>query len=208
MKRFISILMIVSLLMSLTSLFGCGGDKYEYVELRVKGYDAPIIIALDDTYAPITVKNFLNLVDDGFYDGLTFHRIIPGFMVQGGDPKGDGTGGSEKKIKGEFAANGVTNPTHHARGVISMARSSYNYNGTDLQMDSASSQFFICHKASAHLDGLYAAFGFVVEGMETVDALCQYVEDKPSVLKDTNGGVKKDAQPVIEHIKRIDYQAK
>lgn len=206
MKRIVSILMILSLLMSLVSLVGCG-DKYIYVEISVKDY-GKITVALDDKYAPITVENFLSLVDAGFYDGLTFHRIIPGFMVQGGDPKGDGTGGSDKTIKGEFTANGVRNPRHHSRGVISMARSSYVYQGVDLQMDSASSQFFICHQSSSHLDGQYAAFGFVVEGIEVVDALCQYVEDRPSVLKDNNGGVKKADQPVIEYIVRVDYKAK
>lgn len=204
MKRIVSILMVLLLLIGTVSISGCG-DRYTYVEISVKDY-GKMIVELDDEYAPITVENFLSLVDRGFYDGLTFHRIIPGFMVQGGDPKGDGTGGSDKTIVGEFLANGIKNPRHHSRGTISMARSSYMYNGVDLQMDSASSQFFICHESSSHLDTLYAAFGAVVEGIEVVDALCEYVEDKPSVLKDSNGGVKKDAQPVIEYIKRINYK--
>ena len=116
-------------------------------------------------YAPETCKNFVKLVSDGFYDGLTFHRVIPDFMAQGGDPKGDGTGGSSQNIRGEFSANGFTqNTLSHTRGVISMARSSQSY-------DSASSQFFICYSDNykSTLDGNYAAFGKVIEGMETVD---------------------------------------
>ena len=113
--------------------------------------------------APITVENFLNLVENKFYDGLIFHRVIEGFMIQGGDPTGTGMGGSKDKIKGEFNSNGVKNTLEHSRGVISMARS---------QMpNSASSQFFICHKNAPHLDGAYAAFGAVVNGIETVDKI-------------------------------------
>lgn len=112
--------------------------------------------------APETVENFLTLVKSGFYDGLTFHRVIDGFMAQGGDPKGDGTGGSDKTIKGEFSSNGFENNLSHRRGVVSMARSQ--------NPDSASSQFFICYAASPHLDGDYAAFGYVTSGMETVDS--------------------------------------
>lgn len=119
--------------------------------------------------APITVNNFLKLVNDGFYDGLIFHRVISGFMIQGGDPTGTGMGGSENKIKGEFSANGVENDIKHERGVISMARSRAN--------DSASSQFFIMHKAAPHLDGNYAAFGRVVEGIETVDGIASAETD-------------------------------
>ncbi|MDE7105559.1 MAG: peptidylprolyl isomerase, partial [Anaeroplasmataceae bacterium] len=112
---------------------------------------------------PITVKNFLKLVESGFYNGLTFHRIIEGFMIQGGDPLGNGTGGSKDKIKGEFAKNGIDNPLLHTRGVISMARSMFP--------DSASSQFFIMHRDAPHLDGSYAAFGAVTEGIEVVDKI-------------------------------------
>ncbi|MBE6837023.1 MAG: peptidylprolyl isomerase [Ruminococcus sp.] len=113
--------------------------------------------------APITVKNFEKLVSEKFYDGLIFHRVIKGFMIQGGDPEGTGMGGAKEKIKGEFAINGVNNPIKHTRGVISMARS---------QMpNSASSQFFIMHKDAPHLDGQYAAFGKVVEGIEVVDEI-------------------------------------
>lgn len=119
--------------------------------------------------APITVANFLKLVGEGFYDGLTFHRVISGFMIQGGDPLGNGTGGSSEKIKGEFSANGVANDIRHERGVISMARSRAN--------DSASSQFFIMHKDAPHLDGNYAAFGRVVEGIETVDEIAAVETD-------------------------------
>lgn len=119
--------------------------------------------------APITVENFLKLVNDGFYDGLIFHRVISGFMIQGGDPTGTGMGGAENKIKGEFSANGVENDIKHERGVISMARSRAN--------DSASSQFFIMHKDAPHLDGNYAAFGRVVEGMDTVDEIAETETD-------------------------------
>ena len=122
-----------------------------------------IKIEVDEQAAPVTAANFLKLVKEGFYDGLTFHRIIPGFMIQGGDPKGNGTGGSSQTIKGEFASNGFNNPIHHVRGVISMARA--------MNPDSASSQFFIMHDDAAYLDGQYAAFGKVVEGMDAVDEI-------------------------------------
>ncbi len=131
--------------------------------------------------APITVANFEKLVSEGFYDGLTFHRIISGFMIQGGCPKGDGTGGPKEKIKGEFLANGVPNDLKHTRGVISMARS--------MNPNSAGSQFFIMHKDAPHLDGQYAAFGKVVEGIETVDEIAAVETDysdkplKPVVIK-------------------------
>ena len=140
-----------------------------------------IKIELDYDAAPITAANFEKLVREGFYDGLTFHRVIRGFMIQGGDPRGNGTGGSGTTIKGEFAANGVNNTLLHKRGVISMARS---------QMpDSASSQFFIMHEDAPHLDGQYAAFGKVVEGMEAVDEIAAVRTDwhdkpvEPVVMK-------------------------
>lgn len=136
-----------------------------------------IIIELDPKQAPITVKNFQKLVKQGFYDGLTFHRVIEGFMIQGGDPKGDGTGGSKNDIKGEFSKNGVNNTILHERGVISMARSGERRNNLgqiiDYGYNSASSQFFIVHQTSAHLDGNYAAFGRVLSGMEYVDGIAQ-----------------------------------
>ncbi len=124
--------------------------------------------------APITVENFEKLVRSGFYDGLTFHRVIPGFMIQGGDPNGNGTGGPGWTIKGEFEANGINNPLKHTRGVISMARS--------MMPNSAGSQFFIMHRDAPHLDGQYAAFGKVVEGIETVDRIARVdtdFRDKP-----------------------------
>ena len=136
-----------------------------------------IVIRLDAEHAPITVANFQALVADGFYNGLIFHRVISGFMIQGGDPTGTGMGGSERTIKGEFAANGIDNPIGHKRGVISMARS--------MMYNSASSQFFICHADARYLDGQYAAFGTVAEGMETVDEIASVPtnrQDRP--LKD------------------------
>ena len=122
-----------------------------------------IVVELDEKSAPVTVKNFQKLVSQHFYDGLIFHRVISGFMIQGGDPQGTGRGGSKETIKGEFRVNGVSNPISHERGVISMARSQF-YN-------SASSQFFICHADAKFLDGQYAAFGKVVEGMDVVDRI-------------------------------------
>jgi peptidyl-prolyl cis-trans isomerase B (cyclophilin B) len=128
-----------------------------------------IELELYPEFAPITVKNFEKLVKDGFYDGLGFHRVIPGFMIQGGDPLGNGMGGSDENIVGEFAANGHNNPIKHTRGVISMARA-YNPN-------SASSQFFIMHADAPHLDGQYAAFGKVVSGIEVVDEIASIPTD-------------------------------
>lgn len=128
-----------------------------------------IDIELDEKAAPITVENFEKLVKDGFYNGLTFHRIIPGFMIQGGDPAGNGTGGPGWEIKGEFKANGWDNPIKHDRGVISMARA--------MDPDSAGSQFFIMHQNAPHLDGQYAAFGRVISGMDVVDEIAQAQTD-------------------------------
>ena len=128
-----------------------------------------IEIELYPETAPITVKNFEKLVGEGFYDGLIFHRVIPGFMIQGGDPQGNGMGGSKDKIKGEFAANGVNNPLKHTRGVISMARA--------FDKNSASSQFFIMHQDAPHLDGQYAAFGKVISGIEVVDEIASIPTD-------------------------------
>ena len=122
-----------------------------------------IEVELNKDAAPITVDNFVKLVNKGFYNGLTFHRIIRGFMIQGGCPKGNGTGGPGYTIKGEFAANGINNPIKHERGVISMARA--------MDPNSAGSQFFIMHKDAPHLDGQYAAFGKVSQGIEVVDAI-------------------------------------
>ncbi len=155
-------------------------------EIEVEGYGT-ITLALDPTVAPISVTNFVALAESGFYDGLTFHRIIDGFMIQGGDPLGTGTGGSDEKIKGEFSANGVENDLSHVRGTISMARSS--------AMDSASSQFFIVHQDSTYLDGQYAAFGTVTDGMDVVDAICDAVQ-----TEDSNGTVAAANQPVITSV--------
>ena len=138
------------------------------VEMNVRDF-GKITLQLAPDQAPISVNNFLYLVQNGYYNGLTFHRVISGFMIQGGDPTGTGMGGSDKTIKGEFKANGVKNDLSHKRGVISMARST--------SPDSASSQFFICHADSTFLDGQYAAFGAVVEGIETVDAIASVPTD-------------------------------
>ena len=129
-----------------------------------------IVVELDEKAAPLTVKNFQKLVSQHFYDGLIFHRVISGFMIQGGDPQGTGMGGSKETVKGEFRVNGVNNPLSHERGVISMARSQF-YN-------SASSQFFICHADAKFLDGQYAAFGKVVQGIEEVDRIASTPTDR------------------------------
>ena len=162
-----------------------------HVEIETQDYGT-IFVELDGDTAPITVGNFIGLAESGFYDGLTLHRIISGFMIQGGDPEGTGYGGSENEIKGEFSVNKVENNISHLRGVISMARSDVSY-------DSASSQFFIVHQDSDFLDGAYAAFGHVTSGMDIVDRIC---EDTP--VQDGNGTVYKADQPVITSIKVID----
>ena len=154
-----------------------------HVTIDVQDYGT-ISLELDADTAPISVTNFINLANEGFYDGLTFHRIISGFMIQGGDPNGNGTGDSEKTIKGEFSANGVENDISHVRGVISMARAN--------DPDSGSSQFFIVHEDSTFLDGQYAAFGHVTDGMDVVDAICEAVP-----VQDNNGTVAAADQPVI-----------
>ena len=148
-----------------------------HAKIKVKDYGT-IEVELDGDTAPITVANFIKLVNEKFYDGLTFHRIMSGFMIQGGDPLGNGTGGSDETIKGEFSSNGVENNISHKRGVISMARSS--------DPDSASSQFFIMHQDSTYLDGEYAAFGKVTKGMKVVDKICE-----DATPTDGNGTIKK-----------------
>jgi len=177
-------------------LVGCGDDSNSgginlsgvtlpednpAVAMYIEGHGT-IVVELFPEDAPLTVENFVGLVDDGFYDGLTFHRIIPDFMMQGGDPEGTGMGGSGTNIVGEFAANGIDNPILHTRGVISMARS--------MDFDSASSQFFIMHEDSSFLDGEYAAFGEVISGIEVVDSVVE------SVTPDPNGAFPED-HPVI-----------
>ena len=155
-------------------------------EIEIENYGT-ITVALDATSAPVTVENFVSLAESGFYNGLTFHRIIEGFMIQGGDPKGNGTGGADQKIIGEFKANGHNNNLSHVRGALSMARSS-DYN-------SASSQFFIVHQDSLFLDGQYAVFGYVTDGIEIVDAICKDAEPT-----DNNGSIPRENQPVIKSI--------
>lgn len=213
-RNFKNMIKVLSLILAISLVAGCFvgcGEKWEEVEdtedssfkftteytatdhivIEVKDYGT-IKVALDAKKAPITVKNFKKLVESGFYDGLTFHRIMSGFMIQGGDPQGNGTGGSEETIKGEFLQNGVKNDLSHTRGAISMARNAYD-------MDSASSQFFIVHETSQRntvsLDGQYACFGYVTEGMEVVDAIC--TDAKPT---DNNGTIPKENQPIITKI--------
>lgn len=161
-------------------------DLTYYADIDIKDYGM-ITVQLDQESAPISAANFVSLAESGFYDGLTFHRIMEGFMMQGGDPNGNGSGGSENTIVGEFAANGYDNNLSHTRGAISMARSN--------AFDSASSQFFIVHKDSTSLDGQYAVFGYVTEGLEVVDAVCETAEPT-----DSNGTIPADAQPVITSI--------
>jgi len=187
---------ILAVLAMACLLCGCGGKQETQttaepvtdavVDIVVKDYGT-ITVELDGEAAPITVANFVKLAEEGFYDGLTFHRIMAGFMMQGGDPLGNGTGGSEEKITGEFAVNGIENPLSHTRGAISMARAK--------DPNSASSQFFIVHADSVFLDGQYAAFGYVTEGMDVVDAVCEAA--RPI---DNNGTIPAEAQPVIESV--------
>lgn len=162
-----------------------GGKATAVIDIKDYG---KITVELNADAAPITVANFVKLAKEGFYDGLTFHRIIKGFMMQGGDPLGTGMGGSDEEIKGEFSNNGVENNLSHTRGAISMARSQ--------AYDSASSQFFIVHQDSTFLDGDYAAFGYVTDGMDIVDKIC---ENTP--VTDNNGTVEKENQPIINSIK-------
>ena len=166
------------------------GVGTHHAEIEIQDYGT-ITVELDGDAAPITVQNFMDLANAGFYDGLTFHRIISGFMMQGGDPNGNGTGGSENTIKGEFSANGVENPLSHPRGAISMARAQ--------APDSASSQFFICHADSTFLDGQYACFGYVTDGLDVVDAVCEAAQPT-----DDNGTIPADQQPVITAIRITD----
>ena len=165
-------------------------EPLRHIEIEIADYGT-VKLELDPNEAPITVANFIKLAQDGFYNGLTFHRIMDGFMIQGGDPLGNGSGGSSEHIKGEFAANGVDNSISHKKGVISMARAN--------DPDSASSQFFIMVADGDFLDGNYAAFGWVTEGQEIVDQIAK--DAKPI---DNNGTVPKEEQPVITSIKVID----
>ncbi|MBR5344921.1 MAG: peptidylprolyl isomerase [Clostridia bacterium] len=190
MKKLFALILCLCLISGLASVSAAEGAANPVVRISV--YNAgDIYVELYPEIAPITVENFLSLVDQGFYNGLTFHRIIKGFMIQGGDPAGNGTGGSSRKIKGEFSSNGVANDLSHTRGIISMARSS--------NMDSASSQFFIVHADSTYLDGKYAAFGKVLAGIGIVDRLCA-----TTYVTDTNGTVLTGYAPVITSIVRVD----
>jgi peptidyl-prolyl cis-trans isomerase B (cyclophilin B) len=157
-----------------------------HAEIEIADYGT-IKLELDGDTAPLTVQNFMDLANAGFYDGLTFHRIMDGFMIQGGDPNGDGTGGSDKNITGEFAMNGIENNISHVKGVISMARA--------MDPDSGSSQFFITVADSTFLDGQYAAFGHVTEGQEVADKIAADAEPT-----DDNGTIPAEAQPVITKI--------
>ena len=207
MKRKLALILTALLAVSLV-LAGCGGSSEEapetsepevtkaegigihHAEIEIADYGT-VSIELDGDEAPLTVQNFMDLANDGFYDGLTFHRIIDGFMIQGGDPNGDGTGGSGTNITGEFASNGIENSIAHEKGVISMARS--------MDPNSASSQFFIMVEAAPHLDGEYAAFGHVTEGQDIVDQIAK--DAKPL---DNNGTIAPEDQPVITTVRIID----
>ena len=214
MKKHIRKILVALMTLSLIMLVGCGGGSSEeaetadtsqpeaaelisadpigihHAEIEIKDYGT-VSVELDVDTAPITVQNFMDLANAGFYDRLTFHRIIDGFMIQGGDPNGDGTGGSGQDIVGEFEANGYANSIAHTKGVISMARAQ--------DPDSASSQFFIMVEDSPYLDGMYAAFGHVTEGQDIVDKIA--ADAKPL---DDNGTIAPEDQPVITSVKIID----
>ena len=192
MKKLIAFLIIIS---SVLCLFSCSKSNdllYESytIEIEIEEYGV-ITAVLDAKNAPITVKNFLSLIEEGYYNGIAFHRIIEGFMMQGGDPDGDGiSNGDKPTIKGEFSTNGVKNEISHIRGTLSMARTS--------DPNSASTQFFIMHQNGIHLDGKYAAFGRVTKGIEIVDKICE-----DAVVTDSNGTVHKDYRPVIKEIRLL-----
>ena len=215
MKKHIRNILVALMTLSLIMLAGCGGESSEqaeapetsqpeaaetaepadpigihHAEITIKDYGT-VSVELDGDTAPITVQNFMDLANSGFYDGLTFHRIIDGFMIQGGDPNGDGTGGSGTNIVGEFEANGYSNSIAHTKGVISMARAQ--------DPNSASSQFFIMVEDAPHLDGMYAAFGHVTDGQDVVDKIAA-----DAVPLDNNGIMAPEDQPVIESVKIID----
>lgn len=199
MKWILAALLLAAVIVAVIGVTAIGEQKpastepTDFVEINIENYGT-ITAELYGGIAPITVENFMKLADEGFYDGLTFHRIISGFMIQGGDPLGNGMGGSDQNIKGEFLLNGVENNISHTRGVLSMARSQM-YN-------SASSQFFIMHADADYLDGQYAAFGRVLSGIEVVDAICA-----STPVTDGNGSVAPENQPVISSIRRIEKPA-
>ena len=231
MKNALRIILALALAFAMVFSFAaCGDNKSEEsssnndavisgvvkAEIEINGYGT-IKLDLYSDQAPKTVANFVGLAKSGFYNGLTFHRIIKGFMMQGGDPLGNGTGGSDKDIEGEFSANGFQNNIKHERGVISMARSgsgyeqylAMGYNMSDLPpeaqsdvkraFNSGSSQFFIMHETTASLDGSYAAFGKVTEGMDIVDKVC--TDAAPT---DDNGTIPAGSQPVIKEIRIVE----
>ena len=191
MKKAVSIVMSAILILLCFASCGSKGMKgTHHAEMVIKNYGT-VKIELYGDQAPLTVENFVNLCNKGFYDGLTFHRYVKDFVLQGGDPEGTGLGGCESSVKGEFSANGVKNTIKHKKGVISMARNQFDFN-------SASSQFFICLKNSCSddLDGQYAAFGKITEGMDIMDKLCADLTESDCLPA--------DQQPVIETIKVID----
>lgn len=191
MKKFIALFIsAITLLFCLSSCTSQGLKGTHHVEMVIKDYGT-IKIELDGDQAPLTVENFVNLANSGFYNGLTFHRYVSGFVLQGGDPNGDGTGGCDSTIKGEFSANGVKNTIKHKRGVISMARNQFDYN-------SASSQFFICldNSCKDSLDGEYAAFGRITEGLDIIDLICNSVPQSDCIPA--------EKQPIIEAVNVID----
>lgn len=196
-KRIFAVCLALCMLLLLCP--SCGNDSaVAEVEIVFRDFGTVRLHIAGDK-APETAKNFLKLVDEGFYDGLTLHRIISGFMIQGGDPDHNGMGGSSGTVKGEFISNGFSNPISHVRGVISMARTS--------DPDSASSQFFICHEDSTFLDGNYAAFGWVTSGLEVVDAICDYVTENSKTAgffaDKNNGMISYQYQPVITSVRRV-----
>ncbi len=188
-RRYIAFMAAALLVLAvcLTLIIWPKGTGDLYADIIIKNYGT-VTVKLEPEVAPITVDNFVKLAKSGFYDGLTFHRIKEGFMMQGGDPKADGTGNASSTIKGEFSANGHPNTLPHTAGAISMARSN--------DFNSASCQFFIMHKDTAQLNGYYAVFGYVVKGMEIVDKICTEAEPINS-----NYLIAKDKQPIIETIK-------
>lgn len=200
LKKGIVMLLVLSML-GVFSGCGCGQAKAtkEFGELLTGKHNIEIVmkdygtikVELDADAAPYTVTNFVELAEKGFYDGLTFHRIIKDFMMQGGDPQADGYGNSGETIPGEFSTNGIKNPLSHTRGAISMARAEGN--------NTASCQFFIMHKDQTALDGYFAAFGYVTEGMEIVDKICT-----ETPVTDDDGTVEAKNQPVIESIKVVE----
>ena len=193
MKRVFSLVLLTFMLACVVVPLTACGDDTQYAHIEIENYGT-IVFELRPDQAPETVANFVKLAEEGFYDGLTFHRIMEGFMMQGGCPNGNGTGDSGTDIVGEFSANGYNNTLSHVRGTVSMARSGSQY-ADYLYYNTGSCQFFIVHEDSTFLDGNYAAFGTVVEGMDIVDRIC--TEAQPT---DNNGTIPKANQPVIKSI--------